>query len=110
MSDRMRIGLALAATWGLVMASIAAILLLVGADLADYQRAVLVAVLEERVAHVIVVSLLLIAPMIAILRYLFARYIAAPRRLADDVRIMATANPAHRAVPAGAAEIRRLAE
>ncbi len=110
MSDRMRIGLALAAAWGLVMASIAAILLLVGADLADYQRAVLLAVLEERIAHVIIVSLLLIAPMVAILRFLFARYVAAPRRLADDVRIMATANPAHRAVPAGAAEIRRLAE
>ena len=106
----MRIGLALAAAWGLVMASIAAILLLVGADLADYQRAVLLAVVEERVAHVIIVSLLLIAPMVAILRFLFARYVAAPRRLADDVRIMATANPAHRAVPAGAAEIRRLAE
>src|SRR5512136_2100478 len=97
MPDRVRIALALLAAWGLVLAAIAAILLLVGADLADYQRAVMLAVVRDHAASVILVSLLLIAPMVVILKVLFARYVKAPRRLAEDVRVAMTANPAHRA-------------
>ena len=110
MSDRLRIGLALLAAWGLVLAAIGAAALLVGADLADYERAVLIAVLSERAASLVVVSLLLLAPLVFILNALFRRYVKAPRRLADDIRIMMTANPSHRAAPAGSAEIRRLGE
>jgi DNA polymerase III subunit epsilon len=110
MSDRIRIGLALLAAWGLVVAAIAAILLLVGADLGDEQRTVLVAIVQERAASVILVSLLLIAPLVVILKVLFARYVTAPRQLAEDIRITTTANPGHRARPRGSAEIRRLAE
>jgi DNA polymerase-3 subunit epsilon len=109
MSDRARIALALFAAWGLVVAAIAAILLIVGADVADYQRAVLLNVVEERVASIVLVSLLLIAPLVVILRMLFARYVAAPRRVAEDMRIMMNANPSHRAVPNGSAEVKRLA-
>lgn len=110
MSDRARIAVALLAAWGLVMSSIAAVLFLIGADLVGEQREVLLTILRERAAYVIVVSLILIAPMVVILKLLFDRYVAAPRRLADDLRIMATANPAHRSIPAGAAEIRQLGE
>jgi len=108
-SDRVRLGLALLAAWGLVLAAIAAILLLVGADLDGEQRAVLVAVVQERAASVIVVSLLLIAPLVVILKVLFARYVVAPRQLAEDIRIAMAANPGHRARGRGSAEIRRLA-
>lgn len=108
MSDRARIAVALLAAWGLVMSSIAAVLFLIGADLVGEQRDLLLAILRERAAYVIVVSLMLIAPMIVILKLLFDRYVAAPRRLTDDLRIMATANPAHRSTPAGAAEIHEL--
>jgi len=110
MSDRIRIGLALFAAWGLVLAAIAAAALLVGADLADYQRAVLAAVLQERAPMLVVVSLLLLVPLVFILNALFARYVKAPRRLAEDIRIMLTANPAHRAPVRGSNEIKRLAE
>lgn len=110
MGDRMRIGLALVAAWGLVLAAIAAAALLVGADLADHQRAVLMAVLGERAAGLAVVSLLLLVPLVFILNALFRHYVKAPRRLAEDIRIMMTANPAHRAPPRGSAEIRRLAD
>ena len=110
MSDRTRIGLALVAAWGLVLAAIAAAALLVGADLADYQRAVLAAVLQERAPMLVVVSLLLLVPLVFILNALFARYVKAPRRLAEDIRIMLTANPGHRAPVRGSAEIRRLAD
>ena len=60
MSDRTRFGLALLAAWGLVLASIASVALIVGADVADWQRAVLLAVLEEHLASVVLVSLLLV--------------------------------------------------
>ncbi|HYQ99820.1 MAG TPA: exonuclease domain-containing protein [Casimicrobiaceae bacterium] len=109
-SDRTRIALALVAAWGLVLAAIAATALLVGADLSEAQRRLLAGVLEERAASVVVVSLLLLVPLVFILRALFARYVRAPRRLAEDARIMLTANPAHRAPLAGSAEVRRLAE
>jgi DNA polymerase III subunit epsilon len=110
MSDRLRIGIALFAAWGLVLAAVGAAALLVGADLADYERAVLIAVLSERAASLVVVSLLLLVPLVFILNALFRRHVKAPRRLADDIRIMMSANPSHRAVPAGSAEVRRLAE
>ena len=110
MSDRARIALALLAAWGLVLAAIAAALLLVGADLSDAERALLVPVLRERAASLVVVSLLLLVPLVFILKALFARYVAAPRQLAEDARIILSANPAHRATPGGATEIRRVAE
>jgi DNA polymerase-3 subunit epsilon len=110
MSDRTRIALALLAAWGLVLAAIGATLLLVGADLSDAERATLAPVLRERAFSVIVVSLLLLVPLVFILKALFSRYVAAPRQLAEDARIMLNANPAHRAAPGGSEEIRRLAE
>jgi DNA polymerase-3 subunit epsilon len=110
MRDRVRIGLALLAAWGLVLSAIVAAAFLVGADVADYQRAVLVAVMRERAPSLVIVSLFLLAPLIGILNALFRRYVKAPRRLAEDLRIMMTANPAHRAPVRGSAEIRRVAE
>src|SRR3974390_2178455 len=101
MSDRTRIALALLAAWGLVLAAIGAALLLVGADLSDAERALLTPVLRERAASVVVVSLLLLVPLVFILKALFKRYVAAPRQLAEDARIMLSANPAHRATPVG---------
>ncbi len=109
MSDRIRIGLALLAAWGLVLAAIVAAVLLVGADVSELDRSALLRILGDRAPHLIVVSLLLIAPLAFVLRALFRLYVAAPRKLAEDVRIMLVANPAHRARPRGSKEIRRLA-
>jgi DNA polymerase-3 subunit epsilon len=109
MRDRWRIALALLAAWGLVLASIAATVLLVGADLTAAERAQLVAILADRAPHMVLVSVLLIAPLFFILSTLFHLYVKPPRRLAEDVRIMVAANPAHRAPPRGAGELRALA-
>lgn len=109
MSDRIRIGLALLAAWGLVLASIGATVLLVGADLGEAERGEVAQLLREHAPHLVVVSLLLFAPLVFILRVLFRRYVAAPRKLAEDVRIMTTANPSHRAPRRGSAEMKRLA-
>ena len=108
-SDRARIGIALVAAWGLVLAVIATTALLVGADLGPEERAVLGNILETRAPHVLIVSLLLLAPLVYILRVLFRRYVEAPRALSDDMRIMLSANPAHRAPLRGSAEMKRLA-
>ncbi len=109
MSDRIRIGLALLAAWGLVLAAIVAAVLLVGADIGEQDRAALIRILGDRAPHLVVVSLLLVAPLAFVLRALFRLYVAAPRKLAEDVRIMLVANSAHRARPRGSKEMRRLA-
>jgi len=88
MRDRIRIGLALLAAWGLVLAAIAATAFLVGNDVADHQRAVLIAVLHERAPNLVVVTLLLLAPLVFILNALFRHYVKAPRRLAEDTRLL----------------------
>jgi DNA polymerase-3 subunit epsilon len=44
------------------------------------------------------------------LNYLFRHYILAARRLVEEMRLILTANPAHRVQLTGPAEIRRLAE
>jgi DNA polymerase III subunit epsilon len=109
MSDKVRFLRMLVATWCVVLLLLAATLLLLGADLSENERAQAIEVLQERVAHVVVVALLLLAPLAFALRALFRRYISAPRRLAEDARVMLTANPAHRAAVRGSAETKRLA-
>lgn len=110
MSDRTRIGLALLAAWGLVLSAIAATALLVGADLSEQERIDLAHILKDRAPHVILTSLLLLVPLVFILRTLFRRYIIAPRKLSEDVRVMLTANPAHRAPLRGSVEVKQLAQ
>ncbi|HXX84902.1 MAG TPA: exonuclease domain-containing protein [Casimicrobiaceae bacterium] len=109
MSDRMRIGIALVAAWVFVLAAIAATALLVGADLGQQERGVLAQILETRAPHVMVVSLLLLAPLAYVLQVLFRRYVEAPRALSEDARIILSANPAHRAPLRGSAEMKKLA-
>ncbi len=109
MSDRIRIGLALLVAWGLVLAAIIAAVLLVGADIGEQDRAALIRILGDRAPHLVVVSLLLVAPLAFVLRTLFRLYVSAPRKLAEDVRLMLVANSAHRARPRGSKEMRRLA-
>ena len=110
MSDKVRFALAVAAVWGFVVAALGAVVLVVGADLGERERALLEPVLRDRAAAAIVVALLLVFPIAVALQALFRRYVFAPRRLAEDARIMLTANPAHRAPVAGSAETRRLAD
>ena len=109
MSGKSRFALALALAWGCVLLALAGTVLLVGADLDAAERDQAVAILRDRAAHVVVAALLLLVPLYFAVRVLFRRYVSAPRRLAEDARVMLTANPAHRAALAGSAETRRLA-
>ena len=109
MSNKVRFYLALAVAWGFVLLALAGTALLVGVDLDAAERDQAVAILRDRAAHVVVAALLLLAPLYLVLRVLFRRYVSAPRRLAEDARVMLTANPAHRAALSGSDETRRLA-
>jgi DNA polymerase-3 subunit epsilon len=109
MSDRVRFLQWLAVTWCFVLLLLAAALLLLGADLSAQERAQAAEILQERIAHAVVAALLLLVPLALALRPLFRRYVTAPRRLAEDARVMLTANPAHRAALRGSAETKRLA-
>jgi DNA polymerase-3 subunit epsilon len=109
MSGKARFVLALAIAWGCVLVALAGTALLVGADFSAAEREQAVAILRDRAAHVVVAVLMLLVPLHFVVRALFRRYISAPRRLAEDARIMLTANPAHRAELRGSAETRRLA-
>ncbi len=109
MRDRARIALAVLAAWGFVVSAIVATVAFVAADLTPQERAQMLP-LQQHAAGAIVMALFLIFPIALVVRMLFRRYVSAPRKLAEDARIMMTANPAHRAPPRGAGEIRRLSE
>jgi DNA polymerase-3 subunit epsilon len=109
MSGKARFYMALATAWGFVLLALAGTALLVGADLNSAEREQALAILRDRAAHIVVAALLLLVPLAIVLRVLFRRYVRAPRRLAEDARIMLTANPAHRAELRGSAETQRLA-
>jgi DNA polymerase-3 subunit epsilon len=109
MSGKSRFVLTLATAWGFLLLALAGTAALVGADLDAAEREQAMALLRDRAAHVVVAALLLLVALYFGLRMLFRRYVSAPRRLAEDARVMLTANPAHRAALAGSAETRRLA-
>ena len=109
MSDRIRIGIAVVGVWVFMVAAIVATALLVGADLGQEERSTLARILETRLPHVIIASLLLLALLAFILQLLFRRYVKAPQALSADVRIMVSANPAHRAPLRGSAQMKQLA-
>lgn len=109
MGPRARFALWLASACALVVALAAAGGAVLWADLGPTEREVLSGLLAGRVA--IGVLLLFFLPFVfgAALQWLFARYPAAARRLAEELRLVRTVNPEHRVTPAGAAELRELA-
>ncbi len=108
MSDQARFAAALAAAWGFVLAAMAGTALLAVADLPADERTRLAGLAADRAPGLVVAALLLLVPLAAVVRALLARYVKAPRQLAEDARIMRHANHAHRAPPRGSAETRAL--
>ncbi|MEO8676446.1 MAG: exonuclease domain-containing protein [Casimicrobiaceae bacterium] len=109
MSDRTRIALSLLAAWGLILGAMGVTVALIAADMSEQERAQILPALSQHAASVVVVALLLLGPLLFVARALVRRYVTAPRRLAEDARIILSANPAHRAPLRGAVEIRQLA-
>jgi len=109
MTDRSRVGLLSLAAWAIALAAVAAVGALVGAGFSDAERTEVLRVLDRHVASLGIVALLALAPIAFVVRSLYVRHVTAPRRLSEDVRIMLSVNPSHRAVPFGSAPVARLA-
>jgi len=105
-----RFWLTVAAAWGVVLAAVVTTFLLLGADLSEAERAALVDLAQDRAPGLAVAAILFLVPIGIGLHALFGRYVTAARQLASDAEIMMTANPSHRALPRGSAELRTLAD
>src|SRR3954447_19332990 len=109
MSDRARITLALAGCWMFVLAVLAGTTFLVGADLANDERASIEPIVSEHMLAALIIATVLCAPGGLVVQALFKRHVVAARRLSEDARVMLKANPEHRAPLRGSAELARLA-
>lgn len=99
--------LALFYALALSMAAVLSATLWIGLDTAE--RAAFASILEVHAALLICAALLALAALGMLFRAIHGAIVAAPQRLADEIQIMIAANPAHRAAPAGPAELRSLA-
>jgi DNA polymerase-3 subunit epsilon len=80
------------------------------ADLNDEERRALAALLQPRVTLFSALALLLPFVVGAALRSWFKAYPQAATRLAEELRLIHTVNPAHRVAAEGGAEMRQLAQ
>lgn len=78
------------------------------ADLQPPERAALAAMLEARGPLLVLLALLPAVVIGALLRLALAAYPAAAVKLAEEVRLIHSVNPGHRATAGGAAEMRQL--
>ena len=108
MNVRLKFGFALALFFGGVVAVVAAAAALVAAGLAEQEYRLLLRVLQERAPVLGFAAVLLLFLCAGVLGWLFKRYVTALRSLAEQTRIVFAANPEHRVVANGAAELHEL--
>jgi DNA polymerase III subunit epsilon len=108
MGLRHRFWLALAGVVLGLLGVIGAWAALLWVQLGPAEREAVAAVLGRRPLFPLVLVAMLAVACHALLRHWFARYPRAARRLAEETRIVLTANPAHRVTAEGAEEIARI--
>ncbi len=109
MNVKPKLALAIAAAAVLLLGSVAALAFVVWSALAAEQRELLAAALVERAGLMLLVALLITAGLGMVVNGLFKAYVVAPQRLAEETRLIASANPGRRIPLAGGAELQRLA-
>jgi len=109
MGSRARFALWVGVACLLVAALVGAAGAALWADLGPTERESLRALLSGRAAIVALFVFFLPFVLGAVLRFAFAAYPGAARRLAEELRLIHTVNPEHRVTPAGGAELRELA-
>ena len=109
MKGEVKFALWLGVFFGTVVALIAAVAGLVAAGLAQEEQRVLWQVLDERAQLLAFVALILLFACGGILHWLAARLVTPLRALAEQTRIVASANLEHRVAVAGGPEITELA-
>ena len=109
MGPRLKFSLWLAALFAAIVAVVAAVGALMSAGLGPGDRQVLGRVLEERGPLLAFLALIVFIACGGVLRWLFARFVAPLRALAEQTVIVASANIEHRVAAAGGPEAAELA-
>lgn len=109
MSARLKFALLAAALFLYVLAALAALAAAVSSDLRPLERDVLNRVLRREASLGAFIGVLFLLGLGFLISLFFRQYVVAPRRLAREAELIATANPSHRLAPGGPAEVSALA-
>lgn len=109
MNVRLKFSIWLAAFFSGIVAAMAATAVLTAADLPGDEYRVLLHIFAERAPMLVFLALLLLFVCAGILGWLFRNYVTAAHSLAEQTRIVFTANPEHRVAANGGSELVELA-
>lgn len=109
MSTRFKFALLAGALFVYVLAALAALAAAVSSDLRPLERDVFDRVLRREASLGVFIGVLFLLGLGFLISLFFRQYVVAPRRLARESELIATANPSHRVEPGGPAEVRALA-
>ena len=109
MNVRLKYSIWLALVFAGIVAVIAASAAFMAAGLPDAEYRLLLRIVDERAQTLGLAAALLLVACAALLGWVFRNYITALRALAEQTRIVFTANPEHRVPVRGAAELSDLA-
>jgi DNA polymerase-3 subunit epsilon len=107
-SARLKFALLAGALFLYVLAALAALAAAISSDLRPLERDVLDRVLRREASLGVFIGLLFLLGLGFLISLFFSQYVVAPRRLAREAELIATANPSHRVEPSGPAEVRAL--
>jgi DNA polymerase III subunit epsilon len=108
-SARLKFALFAGALFLYILAALAALAAAVSSDLGPVERDVLDRVLRREASLGVFIGVLFLLGLGFLISLFFMQYVAAPRRVAREAELIATANPRHRVEPGGPAEVRALA-
>jgi DNA polymerase-3 subunit epsilon len=108
-SPRLKFALLTGVLFLYVLAALGALAAAVSSDLRPRERDLLDRVLRREASLAIFIGLLFLLGLGFLLSLFFKRYVVAPRRLAREAELIATANPSHRVEAGGPAEVSALA-
>src|SRR5215207_1036975 len=108
-STRIKFVAAVAVLFLYTLAALVVLWFAVGSDLSSDERAVLARVLSREASLAAFCAVLFLIGLAFLVSVFFKHYVHAPRRLAREAELIATANPAHRLELSGANETRELA-
>lgn len=109
MRSKQKFALALGLVTLLFVVTVGAVFFAFRADLPADQQAELSRMLDGRGELLLLLLLVIFVGFYLTLRWLFRAYVAPAIKLAEDVRVIGTVNPAHRAAATGSDEMKRLA-
>jgi DNA polymerase-3 subunit epsilon len=108
-SARLKFALLAGALSLYILAALAALAAAISSDLRPLERDVLDRVLRREASLAVFIGLLFLLGLGFLISLFFRQYVVAPRRLAREAELIATANPSHRVERGGPAEVRALA-